>query len=182
MAYKPINSSEVLSGEPVSSPLMSKVKDNFADHEERITGIETGTVVNYPPIIMRVNGPYADLGSANWTGVLKTTSNFALRITGVRLIIDRAGTTGATSINLLKSSGGGTYTSVLTTQPVVPAAAGNDAVSSGLNGTTAAVVNPTQETLSAGDYLRLDITSSQSGTTINNAPLNFLVRIDFEKV
>lgn len=169
MAYIEISSAEIVTGKPVSNNTQTKIKDNFIAHETRITSLEGGSAVVYPPIIMRVGGIVSDLSVSDRTGILKTTMNFNLSLTGVRLLVDRAGVSGTMEIDLLYSRAGGAYTSVLSTKPTVVYSAGNDAISSD------AVLNPSQVDLQAGDILRLDITSVQS---MNK---NIMVRIDFTK-
>jgi hypothetical protein len=169
MSFTAINSTEIESGKPVSANTQTKIQENFDNHEDRITDLETGTSTVYPPIILRVNGPYADLSTAHRTGIIKTTTNFALQITGARLLIDTAGSTGTTQIDILKKSGGGAFASIFTTKPSVVYTAGNDALSSNT------VLDATKVDLLAGDILRLDLTSVQA------AAEGFLVRIDYER-
>jgi hypothetical protein len=169
MSYSAITSDEVQAGKPVTSSLLTKVKDNFTDHETRMVDLENGSAVDYPPIIMRVNGAYSSvLGVA--VNYLKTTCNFNLRVTGVRLIIDTAGSSGTTEIDIKYSRAGGAYTSILTTKPSVASSAGSDATSSN------AVINNTHRDLQAGDMIRLDVTSVQTGG------YSFMVRIDYTKI
>lgn len=165
MAFTTLNTSEIESGKPVASSMLSKVKDNFDDHETRISAIEASSADDYPPLILGVGGPYYVGGAVN--GVLKTTVNFPITITGVRLLIDVAGSSGTTEVDVKFSRSGGAYTSILTTKPSVGYASGNDAISS--NG----VVNATYKDLIAGDIIRLDLTSVQTGGR------GFVVRIDF---
>lgn len=168
MSFVAIGSAETESGKPVTSTILGKVKENFDDHESRIQAIEGGAGVTYPPLIFRVNGPYSHSGAVD--GVVKTTTNFPIEITGIRILIDTAGTSGTTEIDVKVKSGGGSFTSVLTTKPSLSYTSGNDALSS--NG----VVNPTYSTLSAGDILRLDLTSVQTDGR------GFVVRIDYTGV
>lgn len=167
MPFTALTSTEIASGKPNSSSVFSKLKDNFDNHESRLLVVESGGAVAYPPIIMRVNGYYAWKNLTN--GLLKTTMNFNLTITGVRLIIDTAGSAGTTEIDLKYKRGAGAYTSILTTKPSVAFGAGNDATS------TNAVLDLAQVNLLAGDFLRLDLTSVQTGGN------SFMVRIDFTK-
>src|SRR6185312_11690075 len=109
--YTAINTGEIVSGEPTTNSLWTKVKDDLDDHETRIETLEGASSV-YPPIILRANGAYFVM-----TDVLKTTTNFSLTITGARLLIDQAGSSGTTEIDILVSSGGGPYNSIFTTKP-----------------------------------------------------------------
>ncbi len=170
MAFAPINTDEISAGEPVTNSTQTKIKDNFDNHETRLNDLETGNVTVYPPIIMRVNGSYAQL-LATGTNILRTTMNFDLVLTGIRLLCDKAGTSGTTEVDLLFKRGGGAWTSVLTTKPSLSYTAGDNAISSN------AVLDLTKVSLQAGDLLRLDLTSTQ-----NYLAQNFMVRVDFNKL
>lgn len=167
MSYTTITTTEIESGKPVRSDTQNKVRDNFEDHEDRLQSLEGGSATTYPPLIMRVNGYYGYYAAQN--SVLKTTTNFPITITGVRILIDQAGSAGTTEIDLKVSTGGGAFTSIMTTKPSVASAAGNDALSS--NG----VVNASLADLITSDIIRLDITSVQTNG------IGFLVRIDYNR-
>lgn len=167
MSFSALTSTEIATGKPTSNSLLTKVKDNFDDHESRIQVVESGGAVTYPPIIMRVNGKYYDLGAT--TGLLKTVTNFDLTITGVRIYVDNAGSSGTLTCDIKVSSGGGAYTSIFTSLPSVAHSDGDDAVS------TNAILDATKVDLLAGDIIRLDTTSSQVQGT------SFMVRIDYTK-
>lgn len=168
MAYTAITSAEIATGEPVSATTQNKIKDNLSDHETRLLSLEGGATTTYPPLILRVGGPYGLGGASN--GVLITTTNFPIQITGVRLLIQTAGSSGTTEIDLQRSAAGGaSFTSMLVTKPSVSYSSGNYALSS--NG----VVDPANDTLAAGDILRLDLTSVQTGAR------SFVVRIDYNR-
>jgi hypothetical protein len=166
MSYTAITSGEIASGEPNKNDTWTKVKDNFVDHETRIESLEGATAV-YGPIIFRVNGRYGLAGAV--TSLLKTTINFSLTVTGIRVLIDKAGTSGTTEVDILRSRSGGAYVSLLSTKPSVLYSAGDDALS------TNAILNPSNVNLLAGDILRLDQTSAQPDGE------SYLVRIDFNR-
>lgn len=170
MAFTAITTTEIETGKPVAQTTQQKIKDNFDNLDSRITGLETGTNVDYPPLIMKVDGYYGSSTSIPITGILKTTMNFNIEITGARIYIDMAGSVGTTEIDLKYSRAGGAYTSIFTTLPSVSYLAGDDAVSSN------AVLDPLNVNLEAGDLLRLDITSAQTDAR------SFFVRIDYGKV
>lgn len=168
MAFTSLTTQEISTGEPVTNSTMTKVKDNFDNLNTRTTSLEGGSNTIYPPILMRVNGNAAKL-SLPYTGFLKTTMNFNITITGVRIITDIAGSSGSTEIDLKFKRGANPYTSIFTSLPTVSHSVGNDAAS--VNG----VLNPTYVDLQTGDILRLDITGVQT------AGKNFIVRIDYVK-
>jgi hypothetical protein len=166
MAFDPIDTSEITAGEPVSTLTQTKIKDNFDDHEERLQTAE-GSVAVYPPIIFRVNGRYGLAGEIE--GLLKTTANFSLTITGVRILIDVAGSAGTTEIDLLRKRGGDPFESILSSRPQIDYTEGDDALSDN------AVLDLTKVDILAGDILRLDLTSVQTDGK------GFLVRVDYNR-
>ena len=171
MAFTALSSAEISTGEPVKNSTQTKIKDNFDNLDSRVTSLEGGSNTVYPPIIMRVNGDYGVSGNLTIpaTAILKTTMNFNLTVTGVRLVIDQAGTSGTTEIDLKYKRGAGAYTSILSTKPSVLYSAGNDTTS------TNTVLNPSQVNLQAGDILSLDLTQAQSKA------VGMMVRIDYTK-
>jgi hypothetical protein len=169
MSYTAITTGEIASGEPVKADTQTKIKDNFEDHESRIQTIETGAGTTYPPMTFRINGPYGLYSSGSpFTDITRTTTNFNITITGVRVLIDTAGSSGTTEVDVLFKRGAGSWTSILTTKPSAGYASGNNYAS------TNGVVNATYADLLAGDLIRLDITSVQAG-----AASGFTVRIDY---
>jgi hypothetical protein len=167
MAFTSITSTEIATGKPTTNDTWTTVKDNLDDHESRVIALEGGSAVTYPPIILRFNGNMSFLGAT--TNLIKTVTNFALTVTGVRVYVDVAGSSGTLTCDIKKSHSGGAYTSILTTLPSVAYGAGNDAVS------TNAVLDSSKVDIAAGDILRLDTTTSQTDG------FNFWVRIDYNK-
>lgn len=167
MAFNPISSGEISTGKPVSATTQTKIKGNFDDHETRLQSLEGGATTTYTPLILEVCGPYAD--RAGKKGVVKTTTNFPIAITGVRLIIDKAGLSGITTVDVEYKRGAGAWTSIFTTKPTANASAGNDYTSA------PAVLDPTKSGLLAGDLIRLNIDSAQAGG------VGFFIRLDFNR-
>lgn len=169
-----ITEAEIATGEPVQSKTLTKVRENFDEVDNRVTNLEGGGNTVYPPIILSVNGTYGEPGdfdvALHGTGVLKTTLNFPIIITGVRLLIDKAGVSGTTEIDLKYKRGIGAYQSIFTTRPSVGYGEGDDSIS------TNAEVNSSYSTLQAGDILRLDVTAVQKRA------VTLTVRIDYVKV
>jgi hypothetical protein len=166
MSFSPVTTNEITTGEPVTNATQTKIKNNFDDHEARILAVETGSSAVYPPIIMRWGGEYTGRTIQN---LLRTTLNFNLTITGIRLLIDGCGTSGTTEVGLSWKRGVGSWTSICTTNPSVAFSAGDDSISSNT------VLNASNVDLQAGDLLRLDVISTQ----VNGS--GFLVRIDYNK-
>lgn len=166
MAFTTITTAEIAVGEPVKNSTLVKIKDDLDYLNDSLSDIVAGTVVT-PSITLSVNGVYVNYVT---TGLLKTTTNFALTITNVFILIDVAGGSGTTEIDIQKMQGASVIGSIFTTKPSVAFGVGNGGVSSN------AVLHGTNKILVAGDILRLDITSAQNLTA-----RNFMVRIDYTK-
>ncbi len=163
MSFTPITTGEIASGEPVASTTQTKIKENFDDHESRLGVVETASVT-FVPIILGVNGvPFV------MDGVLKTTTNFSLTVTGIRILVDQAGSAGTLEIDVQRKRGVGAWESIFTVLPSIAYTAGDDALSS------AGTLDVDVVDVEAGDILRLDITSIQTDMR------NFLVRIDYNR-
>lgn len=126
-----------------------------------------GSTGVFPPIILRVNGRYSQLGAAD--DILRTTINFDINITGVRILIDKAGSAGDTEIDIKYKRGDGPWTSIFSVPPVANYADGDDFLSD--SGT----LDGTQGELKAGDIIRLDQLSVQTDG------VGYLVRIDWNR-
>lgn len=154
MAYTPFTTAEVTAGEPVTQDLFTKVKDDFADHETRITAVEAATS-SYRPLEYDIQGGYWGL-TIPYTGILYDRINFSMTLLAARLIIVTAGTSGTTTVNVEYKRGAGSWTTIFTTKPSVAYTAGDLAVS------TNAVLAVTS--LQAGDFLRVNIDTVQQVT------------------
>lgn len=167
MSYDPITEAEIEVGEPIKNSTLDKMRLDLDDHEDRLATVEASSVV-FPPIIMRVSGGYGQL-SPPCLNLLKTTINFAINITGVRILIDEAGSAGSTEIDLKVSRSGGAFTTIFTSKPTIAYTAGSNALSS------AGTQNGTDGELASGDIIRLDLTAVQTDG------VGFLVRIDWNR-
>ena len=166
MGFVALTATEIETGKPVANTTWTKTKDNFDNLDARATALEGGATTVYPPIIFRVNGNYSGCVYEN---ILKTTLNFNITITGIRILIDSCGFSGTTEITMKWKRAAGAWTSLLTTNPSVAYTAGSDALS------TNAVLNSSNVNLLAGDILRLDMVSTQAKGR------GFLVRVDYNK-
>lgn len=171
MSFQPLTTAEIATGEPVSNETATKIKDNFDFLNERVDDIENSNSTVYPAIVLELKGAYGEPGDyvIPAIGAIKTTQNFNITVTGVRLIVDKAGVSGTTEIDIKYKRGAGAYTSILNTKPSVAFSEGDDATSNN------AVLNPAQVNLRAGDIIRLDVTNAQARAS------NLLVRIDYVK-
>lgn len=171
MSYNSITNTEIASGEPVLNTTQTKIKENFENLNSRVSTLEGGGSVVYAPIILRINGSYGESGDLTIPslGILKTTCNFNMIITGVRLLIDNAGVSGTTQVDVQYKRGAGSWTSVFTTKPSVSYSSGDDSVS------TNGVLDAGEVSILAGDLIRLNIDSVQARAS------GLMVRIDYIK-
>lgn len=167
MSYSAITTQEVTTGEPTSAAMLLKVKDNLHSHELRLQDLEGGDASSPAPITLSFEGSYGV--SYLDSGKGKMAINFDLRITGVRLYIDKCGVSGTTDVDVKFKRGVGAWTSILSTRPSVAFGAGDDAVSSN------AVINTSNDDLEAGDLICFDVVTSQIKGK------NFFIRLDYER-
>ena len=151
MAFIAIDATAIESGDPVTADLWTKTKDNFDDHETRLTSVEGGSNVAYAPYNYHVSGEYP----ATFTNAGLVRIPFDIDIDGARLLVFTAGSSGSTEINFLYKRGAGAWTTIFSTRPSVPDTDGDYSIS------TNQVLSVTQ--LLAGDLLRMDITAKQGG-------------------
>lgn len=168
MVYDPLSTAEIASGEPNKNETWDKVRTNFDDHESRLLSQEAGTNTQYPCAFFYLNGKYDQL--VTLTDLMRGTTNFNIRITGVRLTISKAGSSGTTEIDIQKKSGVGAFTSIFTTRPSVAFGVGDNAVSSN------AVLHTTERDGLAGDIYRVDLVTRQVGGE------DFSIRVDYERI
>lgn len=153
MAYSAITTAEVTAKEPVTTTLLTKVKDNFDDINGRVEDLEN-TGLTLPAVQFLVIGHHWHLGATS--GLCLVRAEYAMTLTGVLVIVGSGGSSGTLEIDIRKSAaGGGAFSTILSTRPTV--AAGSYGVSS--NG----VVNPSAASVSAGDLFLLDIVSVMVG-------------------
>jgi hypothetical protein len=167
MAYSSITTQQIAIGEPITNELMTKVKDNFDNHEARLTVAEVGSSTYYDPITFHIYGRPSQL-TLPYSDYMRTTVNFNITITGVFLLIDIAGSSGATEIDI-KHNTSGSFTSVFSTKPSVAFGAGNNAIS------TNGVLNPSFVNVDSGKVIQLDVTLAQVDCR------NAIIRLDYIK-
>lgn len=149
MAYSAFSSSEIAAGQPVKQELWQKVKDNFTDHETRISAVQTA-VNTVQPIVFAIVGAYYSFG-AGQTGVATIRVPYTLTLTDAKLFVVDAGSSGTLQCDVQKKSGAGSFATIFSTSPSVAFGAGSYATSTNAALSVTAVSN--------GDFLRLDITT-----------------------
>jgi hypothetical protein len=154
MAFITIPAASIAAGKPTKQELFDLIKDDFDDHESRLTTVENA-VATVAPLEFYLNGLYWRYATPQ-TGVLYQRLQAGINILAIRLIIVIAGTTGTTEVDLQYKVGANPFVSAFTTRPSVAFGAGDYAVSS--NG----ILTGTPLNLAAGTILRLDVTSAQT--------------------
>lgn len=149
MAFTAITDAEIEVGEPTTKPLFEKIQDNFDDHETRIGATETGLTAR-PPIEFGVFGILQTSFAKD--GILYYRVPIALTITGVRLFVVNAGTSGTVTVDVEYKRGAGAWSSILTTEISSDFTDGDLHVEAGTLSFTS---------LQAGDFLRLNVDSVQ---------------------
>lgn len=160
MAYSAITSTEVQVGKPVTSSLFTKVKDNFDDHESRILAVEAVTsqvvIFNFP-ILTAVT-------ASTLTGVTYWRCPFDVTLTDCKVVAYEIGSlTGDLELDVKKNTSPDStgMTSVFTTQPSLDYGTASD-----YDESSNAVFDASEQDVSAGEWLRLDITSLPSGGVV----------------
>jgi len=160
MAYSAITSSEIQVGKPVTASLFTKVKDNFDSHETRVLALEA---INSKVIIWDFPVLNAT-SSSTFTGLVYWRAPFAFVLNDAKVIIYEKGSLGGTlEIDILKNTSLNPtgMTSVFTTQPSIALSGASD-----YDESTNAAFDGGQQSVSEGDYLRLDVTSLPTGGVI----------------
>jgi hypothetical protein len=150
MAFNAINSNEIEVGDPVTADLMTKIKDNFDDHENRISDFEGAAVIPVFNALVVMNTSDPDL-----TGKAYFTAPCDFTISSCYIQIFTKGTmTGSLEIDIAKAATlGAAYTSIFTTKPKITMASAADYDKS-TNQVFAA-----GQAVTAGEILRVDLTS-----------------------
>jgi hypothetical protein len=151
--FSSISSSLIVAGEPVKQELWTKTKDNFDDHESRISSLETTSLV-FKPIDFYISGHYYIYGTQS--GVLFEKLTYDIEIQSTNLILLTTGSAGNLEVDLLFKRGANPFVSVYATKPILNNTASQFDINTGVLSTT---------TLLAGDVLRLDITQAMTNNT-----------------
>lgn len=148
MAFVALTLAEIAAGEPNKQELWTKLRDNQADFDSRIAGVEN---IQQLPIFFRLTGPL-DFGALE-TFIDIHRINFDMTILAGRLLTITAGGSGSNEIDILFKRGAGAWTSIFATKPVTAFGAGDLALNTGALSVTS---------LLTGDLLRMDITAVQA--------------------
>jgi hypothetical protein len=158
MAFVPIASGEIEVGKAVKKELFQKIKDNLDDLDFRVAALGASS-----GIIEVFNVSISNASSASsLTGLIDYRAPINFSLAQVRLEIYETGSlsSGLLEIDILKGPSPDTagLTSIFTTLPSINFATAADYDFS--NG----VLDSTQQAVTAGEFLRLDITSLPAQT------------------
>lgn len=154
MAYSAITTGEIAVGEPTKNSLFTKIKDNFIDHESRISTLE-GSGFGFRPLEFHLTkAAYDDYvaASATYYGFLRV--NFDITLSAIRMLYLKAGGSGTQTHDVLYKRGASAFATVLTSP--ISVAFGSTLYSS-TSGTLAVT------SLLAGDILALNVSAAQTG-------------------
>lgn len=153
MSYTSITNSEIAVGAALKKELFQKVKDNFTDHEDRISALSLGSA---PVEVFNLDVINAS-SAVSMTGLLHHEVLVPFTITTVKLQIFEKGSivSGVVEIDVKKNTTPNDtgMVSILNVKPKINFALNVDYDSS------LGVLNGAQQNVVAGDILRLDITS-----------------------
>lgn len=152
MAFEEINSNQIETGDPITAELWSKTKNSFDDHETRLADLEAAQSAR-EPLGFYVKGNYSSFGAVTGAAYRRLFANITL--TSGRIFIVDAGASGTLDIDIQYKRASAAFASIFSTRPSVAYSSGDYYIS------TNGVLSVTS--LQAGDILRLDIVTSQTG-------------------
>jgi len=165
MAYSAMTTDEVTAGAATKQETGVKIKDNFTDHETRISAVEASSTQE-SPIVFAVKGGHYKTAAEDGVAYLMVPS--AVSITSSLLIVLDAGGSGSTTVDIQKSAAGGaSFSTIYTVTPTV-------AYDDGDYATDAGTLDGAETGLDAGDILRLDLDEWQVGS------FEFQLYLEFE--
>lgn len=163
MAFIALSTAEIQSGKATKQELFQKTKDNFDDHESRISDLEA-SATSTDPFVFTVQGmaPIQDELS-----IIRVP--FGITVTGVKLFVWQAGNAGTVTVDVERKVGAGAWATILTSTIASAYTAGDyDLVNA------AGISIPS---IAAGSFLRLNIDSMQSGLSGFQVIIEYTVSI-----
>lgn len=160
MAFTSISSTAVQAGKAITQSLMDLIRTNLDDLDSRLTSVEgvASKIVIFDELIVNATS----FSTLSGYAVYRTPAAFTL--TDAKLYIFTKGSLTGTlqaDIKVSSTSDFSGASSVFTTKPSIAYA-----TASNYEESSNAVFDGTAKVLSAGDYLRFDITSMPSGGTL----------------
>lgn len=162
MAFSAITTTAIQVGKALKAELFDLIRTNFNDHETRITSVEgtAAKIVVYNEMIVSS----VQLVAVDGIAYYRASSAFTLTDAKVGVHdISALSLSGSLSIDIQKSSSLDftSSASVFTTEPSL-----NFATATSYDESTNAAFDVGQQSISAGDFLRFDITGFPTGDTL----------------
>ncbi len=158
MAYTTIDPNSIQVGDPITSNLLTLVKNDLDDHESRLNAlaISAGKVEVF--LFDIVNG--SNFSTATGLAYYQAIEAFTITNAAIR-IYTKGSLSGAVEIDIKKSTtdmDNASFTTIFTTKPKITYSGASDYDTS-----TNQVFNSGQININPGDILRLDITEAPTG-------------------
>jgi hypothetical protein len=156
MAYTELPLAIIAVGKAIKREIFTTIRSDLIDHETRITALSLGTA----PIEVWNNTVLNASSASTMTGLdyYRAITNFTISRVEIEIFEKGIITSGVLSIDIEKGNtmDAGSMTSVLSVQPSIDFSTASDyAIATG-------TLNVSNQTVSAGQFLRLDVTSLPS--------------------
>lgn len=174
MAFTSINTNDLDVGDPIKKELLDLIKSNQDDLDTRVTGLAANAnkIVIFNEIILNA-ASYGSGATVTGLDLYRCESDFNL--TDCKIwIFEKGSLTGNLEIDIQVSSSADftSSSSVFTTQPLI-----DYSTASSYDESTNTVFNPSFQSVSTGDYLRLDITELPASGTLGKFGIFFIGEI-----
>jgi len=148
-------------GEVIDQNWYNVIRSEVSTLDDRVDALGSNQSLSFDAL-----GNYNAAGSTgSLDGVIVHKVTQSITLTSAVLHIITAGSAGSTKVMLERKRTTGSWLSLFSTAPIVPASAGDNANSGqGSAGVTAAVIIASLQTIIPGDLLRLNIQQAQMGT------------------
>lgn len=163
MAFTTISTSDLDVGDPIKKELLDLIKSNQDDLDSRVTAVEgsAGKVIIFNDVVINASG-LSSGGTITGLDMYRAESNFNLTDAKV-YIFTKGSLTGNLEMDIQLSSSADftSSNSVFTTLPKIVYSTASD-----YDESANTVFNATYQSITAGEYLRLDFTELPAGGTI----------------
>jgi hypothetical protein len=161
MPFVTINPAAIEVGDPVTADLLTKIKNNEDDHETRIDSLEATNKKIEVFKYLILNG--SSFSTATGLDHYRAEDSFTVTKVAIQIFEKNGVSSGSLEIDVKKSVtnlNGASFSTIMTTKPSI-----NFATASDYDESTNQVINTLNASVTAGQYLRLDITSTPSGAS-----------------
>jgi len=160
MAFVTINPAAIEVGDPVTADLLTKIKNNEDDHESRINSVEASNKKIEIFKYLILNG--SSFSTATGLDYYRAEDTITVTKVAIQIFEKNGVVSGTLELDVKKSVtdlNSGSFTTIMTTKPSLDFSTAVDYQES-----TNQVINVASSTISPGQYFRLDITSTPSGS------------------